>query len=145
MNKKQMEILNDYFLHSALHLLSLEEQCLRKICAKDLSIRELHVLEAVSSLRESGRNTMAEIARYLERRFGVPYDPNSEITVTVGAVEHPMLDVHFIEWILLETATGFQVKKLLPGMKPSAVFTADEKVLAAYEYCNLHGLWVKEI
>lgn len=65
MNKKQMEILNDYFLHSALHLLSLEEQCLRKICAKDLSIRELHVLEAVSSLRESGRNTMAEIARYL--------------------------------------------------------------------------------
>lgn len=60
-----MEILNDYFLHSALHLLSLEEQCLRKICAKDLSIRELHVLEAVSSLRESGRNTMAEIARYL--------------------------------------------------------------------------------
>ena len=65
MNKKQMEILNDYFLHSVLHLLSLEEQCLRKICAKDLSIRELHVLEAVSSLRESGRNTMAEIARYL--------------------------------------------------------------------------------
>ena len=60
-----MEILNDYFLHSVLHLLSLEEQCLRKICAKDLSIRELHVLEAVSSLRESGRNTMAEIARYL--------------------------------------------------------------------------------
>ena len=29
----------------------------------------------------------AEIARYLERRFGVPYDPNSEITVTVGGSE----------------------------------------------------------
>ena len=28
-----------------------------------------------------------EIARYLERRFGVPYDPNSEITVTVGGSE----------------------------------------------------------
>ena len=65
MKKKQIDILNDYFLHTALHLLTLEEQCLRKACSKDLSIRELHVLEAVSSLRGSGRNTMAEIARYL--------------------------------------------------------------------------------
>ena len=65
MNKKQVDILNDYFLHSALHLLTLEEQCLRKCCSKDLSLRELHVLEAVSSLRSSSRNTMAEIAKYL--------------------------------------------------------------------------------
>ena len=65
MNKKQTDILNDYFLHSALHLLTLEEQCLRKTCSRDLSVRELHVLEAVSSLRSSGKNTMAEIARYL--------------------------------------------------------------------------------
>ena len=64
-NKKQIDILNDYFLHTALHLLTMEEQCLRRACAKDLSLRELHVLEAVSSLRGSGRNTMAEIARYL--------------------------------------------------------------------------------
>lgn len=65
MNKKQSEILNDYFLHSALHLLTLEEQCLRKNCAEDLSIRELHVIEAVSALTENGKNTMAETARYL--------------------------------------------------------------------------------
>lgn len=65
MNKKQTEILNDYFLHSALHLLTLEEQCLRKSCASDLSVRELHVIEAVAALTESGKNTMAEIARYL--------------------------------------------------------------------------------
>jgi len=65
MNKKQTDILNDYFLHSALHLLTLEEQCLRKSCASDLSVRELHVIEAVAALAESGKNTMAEIARYL--------------------------------------------------------------------------------
>ena len=65
MNKKQTDILNDYFLHSALHLLTLEEQCLRKKCAEDLSLRELHVIEAVEALSESGKNTMAEIARYL--------------------------------------------------------------------------------
>lgn len=65
MNKKQIDILNDYFLHSVLRLISQEEQCLRRICSPDLSIRELHVVEAVSSLQADGRSTMAEIARYL--------------------------------------------------------------------------------
>lgn len=65
MNKKQIDILNDYFLHSALHMMSLEEQCLRKVCADDLSIRELHVIEAVTVLQGQHKNTMAAIARYL--------------------------------------------------------------------------------
>ena len=65
MNQKQLRILNDYFLHSALHLLTLEEQCLRRVCSRDLSVRELHVLEAVSSLSGTRKNTMAEIAKYL--------------------------------------------------------------------------------
>lgn len=65
------------------------------------------------------------------------------VTVTVGAVEHPMLDAHYIEWILLETKEGRQRKTLKPGEKPVAVFSlADgDEVVAAYEYCNLHGLW----
>ena len=67
----------------------------------------------------------------------------STVTVTVGAVEHPMLDAHYIEWILLETKDGRQRKTLKPGEKPVAVFSlADgDEVVAAYEYCNLHGLW----
>jgi len=65
MNKKQIDILNDYFLHSALRLISQEEQCLRRICSPDLSIRELHVVEAVACLQTDSRSTMAEIARYL--------------------------------------------------------------------------------
>lgn len=65
MNKKQIDILNDYFLHSVLRLISQEEQCLRKVCSSDLSIRELHVVEAVACLQKDERSTMAEIARYL--------------------------------------------------------------------------------
>lgn len=65
MNKKQIDILNDYFLHSALRLISQEEQCLRRVCSPDLSIRELHVVEAVACLQADSRSTMAEIARYL--------------------------------------------------------------------------------
>ena len=55
-----------------------------------------------------------------------------------------MLDVHYIEWIVLETATGYQKKDLKPGMKPEAEFAVTEPVVAAYEYCNLHGLWKAE-
>ncbi len=65
------------------------------------------------------------------------------VTVTVGSVEHPMLDEHYIEWIVLETVNGVQRAKLSPGDKPCAVFTMieEDSVLAVYAYCNLHGLW----
>ena len=64
------------------------------------------------------------------------------VTVKVGSVEHPMMDVHYIEWIVLETATGYQKHDLKPGEKPEAHFAVTEPVVAAYEYCNLHGLWM---
>ena len=65
------------------------------------------------------------------------------VTVTVGSVEHPMLEAHYIAWIILETKQGRQRKSLKPGEKPVAKFalTEGDAVVAAYEYCNLHGLW----
>ena len=71
----------------------------------------------------------------------------SNVSVKVGEAEHPMLEKHYIEFIVLETSAGFQMKKLAPGEKPEAAFVLaeGEKAIAAYEYCNLHGLWVKEI
>lgn len=50
------------------------------------------------------------------------------ITVKVGSVEHPMLDVHYIEWIVLETATGYQKHDLKPGERPEAHFAVTECV-----------------
>ena len=64
------------------------------------------------------------------------------MVVKVGSVEHPSLPAHYIEWIVLETATGYQKKELKPGDKPEASFAMTEPVVAAYEYCNLHGLWM---
>ena len=66
------------------------------------------------------------------------------VMVKVGSVEHPMLEAHYIEWIILETAAGYQRKDLKPGEKPEADFAVTEPVVAAYEYCNLHGLWKAE-
>ena len=65
------------------------------------------------------------------------------VHVKVGAVAHPMLEEHSIQWIALETSQGSQIKYLKPGEQPEAVFALaeGEQVVAAYEYCNRHGLW----
>ncbi len=65
------------------------------------------------------------------------------VTVNVGAVDHPMLPEHYIEWISLQTTAGNQRKPLSPGDKPTVSFALcdGEEVVAVYEYCNLHGLW----
>ena len=67
-----------------------------------------------------------------------------EVTVTVGEVAHPMMDAHYITFVALETDKGAIIRQLKPGEEPVAKFTVapDEKVIAAYEYCNLHGLWM---
>ena len=68
------------------------------------------------------------------------------VTVNVGSVDHPMQDVHYIEWVQLVTEQGVQRKALTPGQAPKVVFTlVDDKPLAVYAYCNLHGLWKTEL
>ena len=53
-----------------------------------------------------------------------------------------MLPEHWIQWVLVETDKGFHRHNLNPAEAPEAVFTLPgEKVIAVYEYCNLHGLW----
>ena len=68
------------------------------------------------------------------------------VTVKVSTVAHPMVEKHYIEWVALETKQGSQLKYLHPEEAPETTFalsTGDE-VVAAYAYCNLHGLWKKE-
>lgn len=68
------------------------------------------------------------------------------VTVSVGSVAHPMAEEHFIEWIYLQTERGGQRKCLAPGEAPEATFAlAEEKPVAAYAYCNLHGLWKADV
>lgn len=66
------------------------------------------------------------------------------VTVTVGSAPHPMTDAHYIQWICLETKQGRQRKSLSPSDEPVAKFalTEGDSVVAAYAYCNLHGLWM---
>lgn len=71
----------------------------------------------------------------------------STVKVQIGEVEHPMMEEHYIQFIVLQTTDGYQIKNLKAGDKPVAEFVvaAGDKAVAVYEYCNLHGLWVKEL
>ena len=81
----------------------------------------------------------------LEKHVPVYEIKDNVVTVSVGAVEHPMLNEHYIEWISLQTNKGNQRKVLNPGDKPTACFVLceGEVVEAVFEHCNLHGLWKK--
>lgn len=68
------------------------------------------------------------------------------IHINVGSVDHPMLPEHFIEWVYVQTENGGQRKVLKPGDEPHVTFSlGDDKAVAVYAYCNLHGLWKTEI
>lgn len=76
----------------------------------------------------------------------VSVDGNA-VDVKVGSVPHPMMEAHSIKWIVLETKNGYQIKYLDYTGEPSASFVLsdDDSAVAAYEYCNLHGLWKCEL
>jgi superoxide reductase len=63
------------------------------------------------------------------------------ITVTVGSVEHPMEEKHYIEWIELIADNNSYHQFLKPGDKPRAIFQVKAEKVTAREHCNLHGLW----
>ena len=82
-----------------------------------------------------------------EKHVPVATVEGNKVVVNVGSVDHPMVAEHWIQWVYLETDKGGHRKVLNPGEKPHVVFalTEDEKPVAVYEYCNLHGLWKAEI
>ena len=62
--------------------------------------------------------------------------------VTVGEVEQPMTEAHYIQWSELITNNNEVLRKYLtPNDKPVAEFKTDATEVFAREYCNLHGLW----
>ena len=78
-----------------------------------------------------------------EKHVPVARQAGQTVIVRVGAVDHPMLPEHHIEWIYLLTKEGGQRKRLQPSDAPTAQFcvTEGDDPLSCYAYCNLHGLW----
>lgn len=82
----------------------------------------------------------------VEKHVPVVSVDGNEILVEVGSVEHPMVEEHYIEWIVIETKKGSQKVRLDDTDEPKAKFllAEDDELVNAYAYCNLHGLWKAE-
>jgi len=81
-----------------------------------------------------------------EKHLPVVTIEGNKVAVAVGSVAHPMEEKHYIQWIYLQTKQGGQRKILVPGDEPKATFALDnDEVVAAYAYCNIHGLWKTEV
>lgn len=80
-----------------------------------------------------------------EKHLPVYEIKGDKVYVTVGSILHPMEEAHYIKLIGLETSKGVMMTELIPGVPPKAEFVLPEgaKVLTAFCYCNLHGLWQK--
>ena len=66
--------------------------------------------------------------------------------VKVGSVAHPMTPEHFIEWIEVINGNYVNRKYLKPGDAPEAEFYVPYRPgLVVREFCNLHGLWKKDV
>ena len=78
-----------------------------------------------------------------EKHIPVYEVKDGKVFVTVGSVEHPMLDNHYIGWVILQTKFGNQRRELHPGEEPVVEFALvdGDEVTNAISYCNLHGLW----
>lgn len=64
-----------------------------------------------------------------------------EMRVSVGSVEHPMTEEHFIQWAEIVTDDEVYRHSFFPGDKPEVLFKIKGKPLYVRAYCNLHGLW----
>lgn len=81
-----------------------------------------------------------------EKHIPVASIENGVLTVNVGSVDHPMAAEHFIEWVYVKTENGGIRRDLNPGEAPNVkIVLGDEKAVAVYAYCNLHGLWMTEV
>ena len=81
-----------------------------------------------------------------EKHLPVVEMDGNVVKVSVGSVEHPSTEEHYIAWVYLQTAHGGQRKAIQPGEKPEVSFALqDDELIAVYAYCNLHGRWKTEI
>ena len=84
----------------------------------------------------------------VEKHLPVVEIDGKHITVKVGSIFHPMTEEHSIGWVCLVTKAGCTMRVCLNSdCEPVAHFTLEQgdSPVAAYAYCNLHGLWKTNI
>ena len=73
----------------------------------------------------------------VEKHLPVWTVEGNTVKVSVGSVEHPMVETHYIEWVSLQTKSGNQRKILKPGDAPEVCFAISAAVymsIKTYHY-----------
>ena len=102
---------------------------------------------AKGALSCCGKDMVKQIANTkeaaTEKHIPVVEEKDGGYLVKVGSIEHPMLDVHYIEFIeVIYDNNKIARANLRPGIKPEAWFPkTDGNIIEVREFCNLHGLW----
>ena len=66
------------------------------------------------------------------------------LDIEIGSVHHPMTPEHHIAFVYVETEKG-GINVNLKDEPVAEICVGKDKALAVYEYCNLHGLWKKDL
>ena len=66
------------------------------------------------------------------------------LKIEIGSEHHPMSKEHNILFIYVETAKG-GIFVNLKNEPVAEVCVGNDKPVAVYGYCNLHGLWKKDL
>lgn len=114
--------------------------CKCDVCGNVISILDDNGGKLMCCNEEMGLMTPEASDGAREKHVPVITKDGDEIVVSVGSIEHPMDDDHYINWIALETATGVMRTNLRPQEKPEAKFPY-VKGSVVYVYCDKHGLW----
>lgn len=75
----------------------------------------------------------------------VTFTSRHSLKVNIGSLPHPMTAAHMIQFVCLETTSGFTVRFLKADTSPEVCIRFNGKPLAIYAYCNIHGLWRTEV
>lgn len=67
------------------------------------------------------------------------------LRVRIGSQLHPMSKEHCIKFICVETDLGVIIRYLSCDEKPDVTLKCNGKPLTVYAYCNIHGLWRKDL
>lgn len=113
----------------------------------------------VAMVNDTGRNIgccgkdMTEVTPKVTEEKNEKHTPliareGDTVRITVGPADnrHPMEKDHAIAWVCLVTNEGSHRKTLRPDGKAEAHFplSKGEKPIAAFAYCNVHGVFVTE-
>ena len=105
------------------------EGCTLTCCGEDMTVLVPNTVEAS-----------------VEKHLPAVTVSGNKLEVAVGSVIHPMEEGHNIMFVYVETENGGQRKCGKIGEEPKYTFSFEnDKPVAVYAYCNLHGLWKTEV